>query len=250
VHVPPNLRSFTVAALWVCGCQKGTSPTVFVDPALATLVPANAVFVAGVRLQQLNRRPKLTVVDRFAHESGIEIGENLWEVLIAWDGKADWVMLRGKFSEMGMEPRVHKEGAERFRYKGYTILGDDRMAVLFLNPTTAVAAAPRALWRIIDNRDIGTGLPQPLQAHIKGIPSANQAWFAGKLREVGDIAGGIDFRSAINPRLTATASTHAEAERFAETLRRVFDGVQVEDKQIMLEIPVNRLDDLVALLSP
>jgi hypothetical protein len=248
VLVPANLRSLTVAALFLSGCQKHTSTTIFVDPALAPLVPAETVFIAGVRVQQLPHRPKLTVVDKFAHDSGIDVGENLWEVLMPFDGKNVWVMLRGKFSEMGMEPRINKEGAKRLNYKGYPILGDDQMAVLFLNPTTAVAATPVALQRIVDNRETGAGIPQALQAQIQNIPPSNQAWFAGELPEIGPIAGGIDFRSGLNPRLTATGE-----QKFVEMLHRLFDGVQVQQSgtkiRVTLDVPYQRLDDLIGLFS-
>ena len=249
VFVPASLRSLTVAALFLFGCQRHTSPTIFVDPALAPLVPADTVFIAGVRVQQLPRRPKLTVVEKFVHESGVDVGKDLWEVLIPSNGKDTWVMLRGKFSEMGMEPRVDKEGAKRLNYKGYPILGDDRMAVLFLNPTTAVAATPVALRRIIDNRETGAGIPQALQTQIRTIPSSNQAWFAGDLPDIGQIAGGVEFRSGVNPRLTATGE-----QKFAEMSRRLFDGVQVRENgprvQVTLDVPYQRLDDLIGLFNP
>jgi hypothetical protein len=249
VRVAVCPRFLTLAVL-VCGCQRHTSPTVFVDPALATLAPRDTVFIAGLRIQQLPQQPKSNLAEKFARESGIDITRNLWEVLIPSDGKTTWIMLRGKFSEMGMEPRVDKEGAQRLSHKGYTILGDDQMAVLFLNPTTAVASTPAALRRIIDNRDAGAGIPASLQAQIKDIPSTNQAWFAGRLPDVGEVAGGIDFRSGATPRLTVRARTAAEAQRLAEMLRRLFDGVEVDDAHVKLNVPSNRLDDLISLFSP
>lgn len=148
-----------------------------------------------------------------------------------------------------MEPRVNKDSARRFSYKGYTILGDEHMAVLFLNPTTAVAATPSGLRRIIDNRDTGAGIPAALQARINEISSSNQAWFAGMLEDIGQIAGGIDFRSGANAQLTANATTEFEAQKFADILRRLFDGVEVNNRFVKLAVPAKRLDDLISLFS-
>ena len=254
VRVFATLRFLIVVALLLLyGCQKRTSPTIFVDPALATLVPTDTIFIAGVRVEQLPTTPSLAIVENFARDSGIDPRKNLWEVIVPSDGKTTWVMLRGKFAEMGMEPRINKEGARRVSYKGYTMQGDERIAVMFLNPTTAVAADPDALRSIIDNREKTTGIPRWLEQQVAGIPASNQAWFAGKLQGTGQVAGGIDFQSGANPRLSVTTKTRAEAQRFAELLRRLFDGVHVEEGgqggRVNLDIPVQRLNDLISLFS-
>ena len=133
--------------------------------------------------------------------------------MIPSDGTTTWVMLRGKFAEMGMEPRVNREGAQRLGYKGYTMLGDERMAVLFLNPTTAVAASAAGTTPHHRQPRAGTGIPAWLQAQINNIPSTNQAWFAGVLPEIGQIAGGLDFRSGGDVRLTADAKTASDGTK-------------------------------------
>jgi hypothetical protein len=213
-------------AVLLCGCGKQTSPSVFVDPALATLVPSDTTFIAGARVQQITHTPfyerfvasrKLPLIEAFARESGIDPRKDLWEVLIPTDGKTTWVMLRGKFTEMGMEPRVNREGAQRLRYKGYTILGDEQMAVLFLNPTTAIAAPEPALRAIIDNRDKGTGIPRWLQDRIRKIPSTNQFWFAGR-QSIGDVTGAIDLRSGVNGEILITADSEGDAQKLKAAL--------------------------------
>lgn len=276
-----------------CGCKRQPAPNVFVDPALATLVPPGTIFTGGVRVQQLQSTPiyqryvmqgKFPIVEQFAKETGIDPRKNLWEIVIAYDGKTSWVMLRGKFTEMGMEPRVNREGAQRLGYKGYTMLGDERMAVLFLNPTTAVAASAPALRQIIDNRDKTTGMPGWLQEKIKSIPSTNQVWFAGNLagRDLGKFGiiaqfiesagmatGGIDLRFGVNAHIAAETKSDDDARRLKDAVReaaglerlkipenrrellRLYDGVQVQNDRsnvdIRVEIPADLLDEFVRL---
>src|SRR5690606_23428557 len=130
------------------GCKREPSPTVFVDPALATLVPTDTVFLAGVRMQQLQETPfyqkymsegKLAPLEEFEKETGLDAGKDLWEIVLANDGRTSVLLLRGKFSEMGMEPRLKREGIERFSHKGVTLMGDEQAAVAFVSPTIAVA---------------------------------------------------------------------------------------------------------------
>jgi hypothetical protein len=262
-------RSFTVAALFVLSaCRQQPSPTVFVDPALATLVPADTVFITGIRVQQLRSTPvyqryvlgrKLPVVENFARDTGIDPRKDLWEVLIPSDGKATWVMLRGKFTEMGMEPRINREDVQRMRYKGYSMLGDERMAVMFLNPTTAVAASTAGLRRIVDNRDKGTGIPAWLYDRVKSIPSSNQVWFAGNPGELKPwilanmVTGAVDFHRGINARVDATAGSDQDAQRVTSALRELrAPGLDVRSNGSKVEVEIHasadRLDEFMRRL--
>src|SRR5262245_2888517 len=106
----------------VCGCKRQPAPTIVVDPALAMLVPADTVFIGGIHVQQLQPTPiyqryfreaKLSLVEQFARNTGISVQKDPWEVVACSDSKTTWVMLRGKFAEMGLEPRISREGAQR-----------------------------------------------------------------------------------------------------------------------------------------
>jgi hypothetical protein len=99
------IRRVVVTCLLVAlaGCRPKPAPIVLVDPALAILVPPDAVLLAGVRMKQLR-------------ESGIDPRKDVWELLITSDGKDTVVMARGKFSELGMEPKLEREGVRRFAY--------------------------------------------------------------------------------------------------------------------------------------
>ncbi len=99
----------------------------------------------------------------FRKTSGLTDDSDVWEYLIAYNGQ-DWLaLMRGKFAEMGMEPRLDKPTARRISYNGVTIIGDDAGAVAFLNPTTAMAGRYEMILRTLDERNSNTGVPLPLE---------------------------------------------------------------------------------------
>lgn len=279
-------------ALHSSGCKRQPSPIVFVDPALATLVPADTTFIAGARLQQIHPTPlyqryvaagKLEFVEQFRQRTGVDIRKDIWEVVVPFDGKQAIVMLRGKFADMGREPRLEREGAKRFAYKGHTLIGDSQSAVAFLNPTTAIAGTTQSLQRVIDNRNTTTGPPAWLNEQIKQIPSTNQIWFAGKLpvpdtrspeagsaqiflqlaRTVETVRGGVDLRSGFEARSTVIARTTDDARRIRDAARAavgmarlttpedrrqllgLYDRVQVQNNEARVEVSLNVDNDLL-----
>ncbi|HYP14971.1 MAG TPA: hypothetical protein VEQ63_13675 [Bryobacteraceae bacterium] len=279
--------------LIAAACQRQPSPTVFVDPGLASLIPSDTTFVAGVRLQQIQSTPiyqryimqgKFPWVERFRAETGIDLKKDIWEVVIPHDGKASVVMLRGKFSEMGREPRLEREGIRRYPYKGHTLIGDENTAAVFLNPSTCVAGLSAQVKRIIDNRNTTSGMPAWLLAEVKKIPSTNQAWMAGKVQlpqldqdsdspagnalqmlatSVESLHGGADLRYGVNAQITAATRAPEDAKRLRDALRgllglarlntptekrqmlRLYDGVQVRNQGTTADITVNVAQDLL-----
>jgi hypothetical protein len=174
-------------------CSRKPSPTVFVDPALASLVPADTVMLAGLRAEQLAKtqfwqdyvqKRRVQLLEDFRRRTGLDPAKDIWELLAASSAKDALVFVRGKFSEMGLEPKLNLEGAQRLSYKGFTMIGNERNAVLFLNPTTAVAGSTASLRKVVDSRNSVTGLPKDLEERIKKIPSTNQAWVASKVSGV------------------------------------------------------------------
>jgi hypothetical protein len=155
------------------------------------LVPPDTILLAGVRLEPLRATPlyqryianrKLPQFEEFVKETGFDPRKDLWEFLIANDGKDTVVMARGHFDEMGLEPKLDREGAERMSYKGYTLLGDARTAVAFMNSSTAVSGPTAAVRSVIDRRSQAKGgIPQVLMEKVKAIPSTNQIWAVGNV---------------------------------------------------------------------
>ncbi|MBC7926381.1 MAG: hypothetical protein H7039_12055 [Bryobacteraceae bacterium] len=233
------------------GCTKQPSATVFVDPALATLVPSDTVMLAGIRVQQLAKTPfwteyvqkgRVPVYEEFRKTTGLNPGKDLWELLVASNGRDSVVLVRGKFADMGLEPKLEREGAQRFSYKGFTLVGDEKNAVLFLNPSTAAAGPVPTLYRLVDNRNNVSGLPPALDQRVRKIPSTNQAWFSAQLgsgtlpelsasnagiftnlarlaQSIDFATGAIDLRSQFDTKIDLEAKDGQAADRLGGAIR-------------------------------
>jgi hypothetical protein len=215
-------------------CQRAPSPTVFLDPALAVLVPRDTTLLAGIRMQRLRSTsfysevasniPRLT---RFRDDAGLQDDADVWEYLIASNG-SEWVaLMRGKFSEMGMEPRSKKTGARRISHGGVSVIGDERGSVAFLNPTTAIAGSFDAVKRALDERNSNTGVPDPLERLASGLSSSNEAW----LVSIGPAPGFVPVPSVataaigLNPQSrTFEARIEANSEADAAVIAREIGG--------------------------
>ncbi len=177
--------------LLLAGCRPKPSPTILIDPALITLVPADTIFLAGARMEPIRatevykkyvQDKKIDTLDEFTKKTGLDPRADLWEFLIAGNGKDTMVMARGHFAEMGLEPKLDIEGAQRFTYKGFTLLGDEARAVVFTNSSTAIAGSTAVLRRLIDHRtQPDAGAPKWLTERAAAIPSSNQIWFVGSV---------------------------------------------------------------------
>ncbi|MGB9605159.1 MAG: hypothetical protein ACPL88_04685, partial [Bryobacteraceae bacterium] len=93
--------------------------------------------------------------------------------LVTSDGKHTLALARGKFAPTGMEPKL--EGARRMPYKGYTLIGDERASLVFMNSTTAAAGPAPALRALIDRRGRSRGV-SPLIAKARTLPAGTQLW--------------------------------------------------------------------------
>ena len=170
----------------IVGCRRAPAPTVFLDPALAVLIPPDTKLLAGVRMQKLradatvdalvSRAPRLL---KFRQDTGLPKDSDVWEFLIAHNGTGWLAFMRGKFTEMGMEPHLDKPGASRISHNGITVLGDERGAVAFLNPTTAIAGKIDDVIRTLDLRNNNIGVPAAIEKLTSQIPAKYEVWFAG-----------------------------------------------------------------------
>jgi hypothetical protein len=262
------LLSLSILAALITGCKPKPSPTIVVDPALSMLVPPDTILLAGVRLEPLRTTPlyqryiangKLPQLEEFVKQTGLDPRKDLWDVLIANDGKNTIVMARGHFEEMGLEPKLNREGAERMSYKGYTLLGDQQTAVVFMNSSTAVAGPTAALRSIVDMRTQAKGgIPQAIADKIKSIPSSNQIWVVGNIngqlpilnfRDNGNLANlnnitpalktftiGIDLRTGFKAHADAVFNSEQDAKRLKETLRGLigFARLNTPEKQLRM----------------
>jgi hypothetical protein len=243
-------RLALAVALLVAACGPRRPTHVRVDPALAALVPAETTTLAGLRLDRL--RPtrfyqKLLSVGpsgglgRFLEQAGLDPNSDLWEALVAFNGKDAAVMLRGKFSPMGLEPKLERAGAQRIPYRGYTLIGDEQLAVVFLNPSAAVAARAAMVRSILDHRSDSNGIPKPLADRLRAIDPENQLWAVaagGTALLAGQDAGnwsnfnrlleriqGLTLAAAVSEGLVLTARGECASAADAETIETALRGL-------------------------
>ncbi len=186
--------------LAVAGCGPAQVGSVRVDPALATLVPGDAIMLAGVRLDALRKTPvyqkyigerNMPGLDDLTRNTGLDPRKDIWELLVVSNGVDLAVLARGNFAPQGEEPRINRPGVQRMPYKGYTLIGNEQGAVAFMNASVAVAGRPAAGRSIIDNRGKSNGIPPALRPKVDAIPSAAQLWLVA--------AGGFSTVAKLGP---------------------------------------------------
>lgn len=172
--------------LTLAACHR-TPASVRIDPSIETLVPSDSVLLVGTRLESLLKTPvyqqnfanrDIPQIRDFAQKTGIDPRKDLWELLFVSNGKTGVLLGRGKFADEMMEPQLERHGAERFGYKGLTMLGSERGAVVLINSTTAAAGDAADLRRLIDERGNSRGPPAAMTVLVKEIPANAQFWAA------------------------------------------------------------------------
>lgn len=182
--LPPAL--LLTLLLPFAACSRGSQSGVKIDVSLATLVPSDTVLLAGTRLEALSKTAvyqkylanrKFSAIDDFAKRTGLDPQKDLWELLFVSNGKSAVLLGRGKFANE-MEPRLEKEGAQRFSHKGYNLIGTEQAAVVFINSSTAAVGPTADLRDFIDKRETSKGPPPALAAALKEISPDSQFWAA------------------------------------------------------------------------
>jgi hypothetical protein len=240
-----NFRIVICAAIIATGCTTKAPLGPKIDPALATLIPADTTLLVGTRLEALEKTPvyqkyladrKFSQVEDFARQTGLDPQKDLWELLFVSNGKNNVLLGRGKFANE-MEPRLEKGGAKRFGYKGYNLIGDEKAAVVFISSTTAAMGPTESLRYLLDQRGTSKGPPPALQALLKEIPSDTQFWaayaggpvdlgFTGNLANITKFINSIesgsiyfDLRTGLNGVAVGQCSTDQGAEEVQGALK-------------------------------
>jgi hypothetical protein len=234
-----------VAAL-LAGCSREPA-SVKVDPALAALVPADAVMVAGVRMEAVRSTPfyqkwvgrrQVVDLDKFASETGIDPRQDIGELLFASDGKIGIVFAKGRFPESTLRRMLERSGARKIQHGKYTLYGTEEAAVVLLNETTVAAGPAPALRAVLERRS--GGLSTQFREKLKTIAPDTQIWIASlgfsplaeKLPEAGNLANlrrilatventtlALDLRYGVN--LTAAGSCKTEQDA-----KFIHDGIR------------------------
>jgi hypothetical protein len=238
-----------------------------IDPALTMLVPADTVLLAGVKLDRVRATPAFRKLaqarpdwlEHWKRRTGLEV-EDVWEILVASDGSDTIVLSRGRFTAPGaLEPRLDFPNASRSSYKGYTLIGTEDAAIVFLNATTAAVAPPASLRRFIDTRGGRTGIPPALQTKLRAMPAKCQAWAVwigggrrlppslprqGNLANLDRIFASVETASAMaaaSEGIEVEATALARTEQEAVTLHDALRGLLGMARLTMLRNPVAAL---------
>lgn len=236
--------------LLLAGCRGTQSGTVRVDPALAMMAPSDTVLLAGARMDKIREtgvyrrfvaERRFATLDAFVRDTGFDPRQDVWEILAAHTGKYPVLLARGKFSPTGgLEPRL-REGAPRRPYKGYTLIGDERASVAFVNSSTAVVGPAPAVRLVLDERGKSSGIPAPVLEKMKALPPESQAWAvsvagpgniglpippSGNLanltrlfRSIDGGTAGADFRNGLDAEVVLTSPEASGAKQVHDALR-------------------------------
>jgi hypothetical protein len=240
-----STRLVLCALLLLSSCARQTAVGPKIDPALATLIPADTTLLVGTRLEALERTPvyqkyladrNFPQVEEFAKQTGLDPKKDLWELLFVSNGKNNVLLGRGRFANE-MEPRLENGGAKRFGYKGYNLIGDEKTAVVFISSSTAAMGATESLRFLLDQRGASKGTPPDLVALTKDIPPDAQFWavyaggpldlgFTGNLANITKLLNSIqtgslyfDLRTGLNGVATGECSTDQAAEEVQGALK-------------------------------
>jgi hypothetical protein len=292
--ISPKLAGCSVSCilmLAVAGCVS-TPPGPKVDPALSSLIPPDTTILAGARLEALRRTPiyqkhlanrTLPLIDDFPKQIGLQVRrEDLWELLLISDGKQSVVLGHGKFANEA-EPRIDRPGAQRFGYKGVTLVGDEREAVLLMSPSVIGYGPTPALRWLIDGKAKTTGPPAALAEQMKTMPSESVLWAAysggltslpfntpGDLANINKILGSIqsgsiymDLRMGLNGLATGTCGSDQDAKTLYDGLRalvglgrmavtkqqpergKILDGLRITQESHQVNIHIDEPEELV-----
>ena len=183
------LRSLAAASgfllLALSGCSHPAPAGPRIDPALEGLIPADTVLMLGVRLESIEKTDlykkylehrDVPQIQDFAARTGID-PQKLWELLYVSNGKRSALMGHGAFSDEA-EPDLQKQGDLRFRYKGFTLVGNDETAILLVNQTVLAAGDTDELKAMVDAHEKSAGPPPPMARLLARMPAASQIWAA------------------------------------------------------------------------
>lgn len=229
-------------------------------------------------------------LDAMGERIGLDPRRDLSHVVVAWDGKKVLLIVQGRFSPADLGHKLTAAGAHETPYRKYKVFGDIKDAVAFLNQELAAAGPLDALEPAIDRFEDGKGgVPESLQAQMSKIPKNDQLWLAStgglpfvEVQMRSDIESAlsniVNYVNATNLGIKVDSGLHLQAEiscvseqgakRVHDALRgvigfgrlstkdnetellRVYDAIQVNQKQQMVDIRADLTGDLAdALLN-
>jgi hypothetical protein len=237
-------RRALLAPLLLFGCkQEATHQRV--DAALAPLIPPDTTTLIGARIDNLRKTPawdKLfpakgaIALETLKQQTGLDLRTAMHEVVYCLGGKHRVALIRGKFvdggiTNAGLEPELKIEGAQKFPYKGFTLVGKEEEAVTFFNSSVAVLGKASALRTLIDNRELKNGIPAGLLAMVQTLPPESHFYIVSNAPTMP--AGGIGGLQSL-PLALKSVKGYLDA-RTGASFRAEAEGVSVEDAKKLLD---------------
>jgi hypothetical protein len=249
--------------------------------------------LVGLRVENLVKTPiyqkylsggRIRIIDRFARGTGINPEKSLWNLLLVSNGRDSFVLGRGKFADELMAPDFSKRGVARFGYKGLTLFGDEKQAMLLVNSSTIAMGDTATLRGLVDRRTSFRGLPEQLNALAKEVPHEAQFWGAytggptdlplsGNLENVNKVLGlmgnGVfyfDVSQGVTGTITGVAATVQDAQQAHDglvgflglgrmmmpknqpDLARALDGIQVTQDGQRVSVKIAESDERAGTL--
>jgi len=226
----------------MAGCTHAPPAGPKIDPALAGLIPPDTVLLAGIRVEALEKTPiyqkflahrPLPQIDDFAARTGVNPRKDLWELLYVSNGKAGAVIGHGMFSDEGQQ-----RGDNRFGYKGFNFVGNERTAILLINQTVLAMGDTDELRAMVDAHERSAGPPPAMAPLLAKMSPAAHLWAAygggpaqpfgasGNLRNVNKMLSLIqtgtlylDLSNGFNGVAEGTSATEQDAEQLEGGLK-------------------------------
>ena len=167
-----------------CGSRPAAPVGVAVNPALASLVPADATFLAGADLTRIRNSPLFAkylpeLLKRGEARSGgdlLDYHEQLEEVIAASTGGRYLVVARGRFDREAIEKRLREEKLEAWSYHGKAGFRRDGMGFVFLTNDLAMAGPEAELQASARRFGQEAAMPARFVKSLQSMPSDVAFW--------------------------------------------------------------------------
>jgi len=180
-----SLAVFVLLAFTTAGCQFAQTGGARVDSRLVSMIPADTIALAGIRMEELRSTPvyqklmaaqRLTQFDDLTAQTGFDPRKDVRELLIASNGKDNSLLLaRGTFR---LRP---SQGVQQTSYHGYTIWSKQDSGVGVIDESTAVAGHLTAVRSALDQYKSGkSGVDPELLTRARAIGHEYQMWSVAK----------------------------------------------------------------------
>jgi hypothetical protein len=269
-------RCWLIAAAVLAACSRNPQAEgVFLDPALATLIPADTTLMVGTRVDLLaktrifqERLAKVQAVQEFERRTNVNPQKDLWQLLFVSNGRQGFLLGRGKFADELMAPDLSRPGVQRFSYKGLILFGDEREALMFINSSTAAIGETEVLRSLVDQRPAMRGPPARITALMKEIPREAHFWgvytggpidlpLTGNMANANKMLGMVDsgdFYFDLSKGVNGLATTNSAGANRAQQIEDALQGLiglakmaAPKNQALFDTLRVNRVDSRISV---